>query len=162
LKVNILIEKEIEKEKNMVNMVNCFLKVNSQLIFEGEYYNDKKWNGIVKDKNNNIYELKNENGYFLEINNTNNIFYVGEYINGALNGKGKEYRDKKLRFEGEYIKEKRNGKGKEYKEDKLIVDGEYLYGHIYKGKEYNDSQLIFEGEYLFNKKWNGKEYEMVI
>ena len=43
------------------------------------------------------------------------IIYEGEFLNGKINGKGKEYYDNStLKFEGEYIKEKRNGKGKEY------------------------------------------------
>ena len=132
----------------------------NKLIFNGEYLNGRKWNGIIKDKNNNIYELKNGKGY-LEINITAYIFYIGEYINGLINGKGKEYYDNKLIFEGEYLNGKRSGKGKEYYiNDKLKFEGEYLYGHRFKGKEYDkNGELIYEGEYLYDQKWNGKVYD---
>ena len=53
--------------------------------FEGEYFNDKMWNGVIKE-----YSYKDD---FL--------VYEGKYINGEKNGKGKEY-------------EIKNGKGKEY------------------------------------------------
>ena len=42
------------------------------------------------------------------------IIFKGEYINGKINGKGKEYKDDKLIFEGEYLNGKRNGKGIKY------------------------------------------------
>ena len=55
--------------------------------------------------------------------------FIGEYINGERNGKGKEYYDYKLKFEGEYLNGKRNGKGKEYNRNgELIFEGEYING----------------------------------
>ena len=52
---------------------------------------------------------------------TNQILFIGEYLNGERNGKGKEYeldKDRKksyLKFVGEYLNGKRNGNGKELK-----------------------------------------------
>ena len=131
----------------------------SKMIFEGEFLNGKKWNGIANVNFNNItYELRNGKGYFLEVDK-NYTLYIGEYLNGLLNGKGQEYQyTNKLLYEGEYKNGKRNGEGKEYYDNKkLKFEGKYLYGHKFKGKEYYVSgELKFEGEYLFNKKWSGK------
>ena len=83
--------------------------MDGKLRFEGEYLNDKEWNGIRYDRNGNIlYKLNNN-----------------------INGNGKEYYDiGKLKFEGEYLNGKRNGKGKEYDLDgQLEFDGEYLNGN---------------------------------
>ena len=95
--------------------------------FEGEYFFDKKYNGKGYDeKGNVIYELIYGNGKVIEYNvdweNISNkkykLKFVGEYLNGEKNGKGKEYYNNGyseiLIFEGEYLKGKRNGKGKEY------------------------------------------------
>ena len=109
-------------------------------IFEGEYLKGKKWNGKFFFKKE-TYELKNGKGYIKEYiyNDFNYIIkYVGEYLNGKRNGKGKEFaKHKKLIYEGEYLNGKRNGKGKEY--DIFF-------------------NLIFDGEYYNGKKWNGKIY----
>ena len=79
---------------------------------------------------------------------------------GEKNGKGQEYKDKKLVFEGTYFNYKRHGFGKEFENDKLIFKGEYLEGKRNgRGYEYeylnNKQYLIFEGEYQKGKK-NGK------
>ena len=37
--------------------------------------------------------------------------FEGEFLDGKMSGKGKEYCNRKLIFEGEYINRKRNGKG---------------------------------------------------
>ena len=67
--------------------------------------------------------------------------------------------DSKL-FEGEYLDGKINGKGKEYNlKGKLIFEGEYLYNYKIKGKCYLNGKLEFEGEFRYNKKWNGKGYD---
>ena len=115
----------------------------NNLIFEGEYLNGKKWNGklCVENENDNIiYEIKNGNGIFLEINQKEYIIFEGEYINGLKNGKGKEYDIKlggKLSFEGEYKNGLRNGKGKEYHYRGFNFEGNYLNGKRNgKGKEY--------------------------
>ena len=138
---------------------------NGALKFEGEYLNGKKWNGIVYDKNNNfLYELKDGTGHVIKKT------FVGEYLNGEKNGKGKEYLKSdsdwllhdRLIFEGEFLKGKRNGKGKEfsYGDGTLLFEGEYSKGYRLKGKEYFRGKLLFEGEYLFNKKWNGKVHDI--
>ena len=128
-------------------------------MFEGEYLNGKKWNGIIKE-------------YY---DDSNDIKFDGQYCEGKK--KGKEYNiNGHLIFEGEYLDEKNwngtiynnngflfeikngNGKVKEYDEyDKLIFEGEYING-IKNGKEYNKDFIVltFEGEYLNGKKWNGK------
>ena len=128
--------------------------------------------GLQKEININIINYKILNGRYIvyesnEIgaeysNNDDKIVFVGEYLNGKRNGKGKEYNSSdKLIFEGEYLNGKRNGKGKEYDNyGQLIFEGEYLNGKRNgEGKEYNGHMgLIFEGEYLNGKRWNGKVY----
>ena len=86
--------------------------------------------------NNKVYELKNGEGYIKEYYNNGQLRFEGEYLNGKLNGKGKEYYNAKLRF-----------------------DGEYLYSKKLKGKYYIDDKLEYEGEFLYKKKWNGKGYD---
>ena len=91
------------------------------LIFEGEYLFNKKWNGKGFDKNGNIiFELKEGKGYIKEFNLNqfglkSNLNFEGEYLNGEINGKGREnYFNNILRFEGEYLNSKKNGKIKQY------------------------------------------------
>ena len=73
-----------------------------ELEFQGEFLNGKRWNGIIKN-----YYCENNNYVFRR---------EGEYKNGDLNGKGKEYEKDthRLIFEGEYLNGYRHGKGKEY------------------------------------------------
>ena len=75
------------------------------LLFEGEYKNGLKWDGIGYDWDNNIvYELNNEKGYVKEYNHYNKLVFEGDYINGQKNGKGKEYNwDNCIKIEGEYF-----------------------------------------------------------
>ena len=83
------------------------------------------------------------------------FFFEGEYLNGEIKGKGKEYFfNGKLRFEGEYSNNKRwNGKG--YDENGNIMYE--LFNGNGKVKEYDATgKNIFEGEYLNGVKWNGK------
>ena len=55
-------------------------------IFKG-----KKWDGKGYDLNNNIaYELKQGKGYIQEYYNYGSLSFEGEYLNGEINGKGKE------------------------------------------------------------------------
>ena len=84
------------------------------LVYEGEYLNGKKWNGIIYNKiNNSSFIIKNGNGKGKEYNFHHELKYEGEFINGERNGKGKEYYyNGKLKFEGEYLNGKKwNGKG---------------------------------------------------
>ena len=74
-----------------------------QLIFEGEFKDNKKWNGKGYDISNNvIYELKNGNGQIKEFQKKDILVFEGQHINGERNGKGKEYYDNgQLKFEGD-------------------------------------------------------------
>ena len=177
----------------------------NDLIFEGEYKNNKRWSGKGYNKKNiilcdlnkckgismneeqkiPIYELKNGKGIYKEYS----FFHVhtvltleGEYKNGELNGKCKEYyanNTGRISFEGEYLNGKKwngkgydingnkiyeliNGKGffKQYDSEsqilQLLFEGDYINGEKNgKGKEYSGDDLIFEGEYKDGKK-NGK------
>ena len=113
-------------------------------IFEGEYINDKRWNGTEY-----IYKGKT-------------LFEV-QYINGDKNGKiiMKQYFKKNLIYEGESLNEKRNGKGKEYFKNELIYEGEYLNGKRHgKGIEYNIDKGKFVGEFRNGKKWEGIGFDI--
>ena len=82
-------------------------------MFEGEYLNGKKWNGKGYNENQNIYELKNGKGFIKEYNEYGELMFLGDYLYGERNGKGKEYNYGLLEYEGEYLNGERNGKGKE-------------------------------------------------
>ena len=66
---------------------------NGNILFEGEYLNDHKWNGKGYDKDKNIvYEINEGKGFIKEYYSLNNkVKYIGEYLNGERNGKGKEF-----------------------------------------------------------------------
>ena len=131
------------------------------VMFDGEYYKGKEWNGKRYDLRGNImYELKNGKGLIKYYNDYDVLEFEGEFFNGELNGIIKIYDNKGfLNIEGEYLNGKKNGKIKEYKNSKLIFDGEYLYGHKLRGKEYVNGILKYEGDYLYDKKWNGKGFD---
>ena len=89
------------------------LYINEKLEYEGEYLYNKKWNGKGYDENGNIiYELINGNGKVKEYDYKGKLRFEGEYLNGKMNGKGKEYKDGKLEFEGEYLNGQRIKKNK--------------------------------------------------
>ena len=67
------------------------------------------------------------------------MIFEGEYLNGEINGKGKEY----------------------YYNGELEFEGEYLNGKKWNGKGYFQDNIIFEGEYLNGKKME-KEKNMII
>ena len=134
-----------------------------KILFEGEYKNGKRWNGIIR------------NYYYDTI-----IGSVYELINGEKKGKVKEYDiNGQLEFEGEYLDGKKwngfiynkddaqkyeikNGNGKIiiYDGGILRFEGEYKNGIKY-GKEYNDGgKLIFDGEYKSIKKID-EEYKYI-
>jgi len=98
--------------------------------FEGEFKDGKKWSGKgYDDKNNIIYEIKNGLEYIKEFGILGRLIYEGEYSNGQINGKGKEYdQEGNLEYEGEYKNGIRNGIGKEYYQDNLLFEGQYLDG----------------------------------
>ena len=154
------IESEFKNGKRNGKVKEYF---NDKLIFEGEYFNGKRWNGKVYYLNK-YSELKDGKGFIVEENIHNHHKIEGNYFNGRMNGKVKEYYNDKLIFEGEYINGKRNGKGKEYWNDKLKLkfDGEYLNDkRIGIGKEYYNGELRFEGEYK-NGRRNGKGKNIMI
>ena len=63
---------------------------NGELKFEGVYFNGKKWNGKGYTFYGNIeYEIKNGNGIVKEY--SKNTEFIGLYLDGERNGKGKEY-----------------------------------------------------------------------
>ena len=65
------------------------------MIFEGEYLNGKRWEGIIYNKKDNLqFQIKNGNGKVKEysISQYNvTILFEGEYINGEKNGVEKKY-----------------------------------------------------------------------
>ena len=79
--MEILIEGEYKNgEKN--GKYNEYDK-DGNLLFEGEYYNDKIWNGKGFDKNGNItYELMKGKGFIkkYEITISNYKIFSGKYI----------------------------------------------------------------------------------
>ena len=109
---------------------------------------------------------------------TNQLIYIGEYLNGKRSGLGKEYNEKgELIYEGKYLNNKKlkdeyNNKNKnaeinfineenykkEYHNGCLSFEGTYLNEKRNgKGKEYDYyGNVVFEGEYLNDKRWNGK------
>ena len=95
----------------------------NELIFEGEYLNGVRWNGIWKGEGKfggEILNGKKWNGKFKEYYVNNFFKYEGEYLNGKRHGEGKEYDNRgKLIFEGIY----ENGERKERKELKAGKEG---------------------------------------
>ena len=178
LNINLINYRELSG-KYIIKQNNGIIKVynsyNNNLMFRGDY------NGKGKEYYD-YYEIHGDNDLYDE--NQVYIKFVGEYLNGKRNGKGREFNKYGLlKFEGEYLNGKRNGKGKEYDNQNLIFEGIYLYGNKWSGKHYDDEgntdfeihngkgyikeyivnnyeEIIFEGEY-FNGKKNGhcKEYK---
>ena len=162
-----------EDIKSKYNIQQIFSFLNKKQILKMIIYNKhlkEILNIIIQDyiEASKKFKIGEKNGKGKEYGiYTNQILYIGEYLNGKRNGKGKEYgyyderRNKSLLiFQGEYLNGKRNGKGIEYEGDTLRFEGEYLNGERNgKGKEYyNNGDLKFEGEYLNEKIWNGKIY----
>ena len=157
----------------------------SELIFEGEYLNGKRWKGKGKDyhdynSDDILFEGeylngKRWNGKGVELGDEGLVLYEGEYFNGKKiniihqyipkNGLMKDVKEcldhyNILIYEAEYLNDKKCGKGKEYNDKgTLLFEGEFLYNFKLKGKEYINGKLEYEGEYFFFKKWNGKGYD---
>ena len=69
---------------------------NSTILFEGEYFYGKKWNGRFYNAKNS-YEIKEGKGKIKSLE------FEGEYLNGEMNGKAKEYYvNGNLKFTGYY------------------------------------------------------------
>ena len=129
------------------------------LEFEGEYLNGKLWNGKIFF-NKKIYEIKNGNLSVKEFDNNGSLIYSFGYFNGEKNGKWMIKEKDNIIFEKKYVNGKLNGKGKEYNfNGKIMFEGEYLYNYKRKGREYVNERLEYEGEYLYGIKWNGKGYD---
>ena len=116
--------------------------------------------------------------------NEEKVIFEGEYLNGEMIGKGKEYyEDGELHFEYEYkngkilywieynikkeiINEFKKGNGylKEYYENgNLKLEGEYLnYKRNGIFKEYDKTgKLLYVKEYISGKIWNVKKYDKI-
>ena len=124
-----------------------------KVMFEGEYLNGKRWNGNFI---NRIPTYK-PNYHKLDIDKINKNKDGKLEIYKIINGKGKikiydEYDEDRLIFEGEYLNGEINGKGKEYFHYGYYDrdDGRMIY---------YDKIIIFEGEYLNGNPWNGKGYD---
>ena len=95
------------------------------LEFEGEYLCGNKWNGIVYDSRGNVkHEIINGNGKVKEYYDDGQIRFIGEYLNGLRNGTGKEFDIfGGTLYEGEYSKGKKIGKKNKKKNngDCLII-----------------------------------------
>ena len=109
--------KFVKYNKSLQN--NIGINIINYKIFNGKY--------VVKEKGNIILEYDRYD---------NTLIFVGEYLNGQRNGKGREYyKNGPKKFEGEYLNGQRHGKGKEYGEN---------------------WEITFEGEYRNGKRWNAK------
>ena len=73
--------------------------VKGNLIFEGVYYDGKKWNGTEKEYDED----------------TDNLIVEYKYSNGKIKAKEYDKFNGDLLFEGKYLNGKRNVKGTEYK-----------------------------------------------
>ena len=133
-----------------------------EIIFEGEYKDDKRWKGKGKeykkrDDDDELFPYEDDRKNY-------ELIFEGEYLDGKWTGFGKEYRDDKLRFKGEYLNGQRNGQGKEFKDGKMILSGEYKDNKIWKGKgtlyDEFDDEILFEGEFIDGKYWKGKGKEI--
>ena len=130
-------------------------------VFEGEYKNNKKWNGKGYHRNKLIYEIKDGKGIIKELNNDDHIKFEGEYMDGQLNGKYKEYFDDgSLLFEGECLNGKKwNGKGYDLKNN-IVYEINNGKGYIKQYGMLNFKEcLFFEGDFVNGEK-NGyyKDY----
>ena len=154
------------------------------LKYEGEFFFGKKWTGKGYEPNGETlaYEIIEGKGFIKQYYNTSrNIKYESGYLNGEINGKGKEYYDNfnnNLKFEGEFLNGKKwngylyigntlheikNGKEVIYENEIIdVIPSHIKYKNVVlngKKREYGfDNKLEFEGEYL-NGKRNGKGIE---
>ena len=86
------------------------------------------------------------------------LLYEGDYLDGEINGQGKESVIFCPNFNNPKILDRNE---KEYKFFELLIfEGEYINGKRHKGKEYyNNGNLGFEGEYKDGVIWKGKEFD---
>ena len=72
------------------------------------------------------------NGKGTEYDENGQKLYEGEFKNGKYNGKGKLFRNGKLKYEGDFVDDKLQGKGEEFDEE-----GKLLYSGDFKDNNYN-------------------------
>ena len=109
--------------------------------FEGKYKDGKKWDGYLYDINSDIkYELKsgNSNSLIKEFYENGCLYNEGELKDGNKNGEGKIYDESgHLIYEGQLTNNIFNGKGKLYNySGNLIFEGEFKNGKQIKGNKY--------------------------
>ena len=102
------------------------------LIFEGEYINGIKYNGILYDINNPKNKTVIKEGKSKEIikryNKDNKLIFEGEYLEGVFDGK--EYNDNgNLKYEGTFLDNKK-WNGEIIETDLKIMDGSKLFNII--------------------------------
>ena len=116
---------------------------NKKIIYEGEYKNDKK------DGNGKLY---------LDYEDKNYGYYIGEFKEGKITGKGKVCGiHDNLILEGYFIDFKLEGKGKEVYNNLDYFEGEFKNGKPNgKGKIFRrDMSLKYEGDFI-NGKYEGQ------
>ena len=119
---------------------------NGQIIFIGEYYDGRRWNGnIYNYQGKEINEVK-YGKWEVNDDNINKLKYEGKFLNDMKNGKGREYYERSdLTNNGLYLSNKK--KQTEYDENGSK-----------KEKINSDNELIYSGTFLKGKRWNGFEY----
>ena len=145
-----------EEEEEITNINNTFYNVGKstiEILLERLKERQIIFKKKVRKERKSVKNFLNGNAKKEKFNKI--VKFEGKYINGKLNGKGKQYFWDELIFEGEYMDGKKNGFGTEYYNNgKIKFEGEYQDGKINgKGKEYDYfGRLIFEGEYVNNKR----------
>ena len=158
IKSKVIFEKVFSmiRVKTLLNLVNYNKSLQKKLRKSLIYYKVMSGKYI-------IYEEKNKGKLYNA--DDDKLLYIGKFMSGKKNGKGKEFNDKgKLIFEGKFFNGKRcNRYGFEYNyRDILIFEVEYLTGKRYgKGKGYNYGELLFGGIFKHENWWNrnGKNLE---
>ena len=168
---------EVKKGTKIKNGKGKEYFLNGELLYEGEYTNDKReGNGIeYSEEGEPIFKGEFKEGkhwsgikkIFEEYEDENEqikkyIKCIVQINRGKLNGKCKEFDiEGNVIYEGEYLNGKRHGIGKEYSiNNNVDFDGEFKEGKRWEGNanEFNSKgNLIFNGLYLNGKKFNGKE-----
>ena len=126
---NIIFEGEYENDKKIKGKE--FYILNQKLKYEGNYHEGSWYDGkLYNIANNEIYEIKSGNGIIEEYYDNGCLAYEGEIKNGIKQGKGKIYDiNGSLIYEGKVINGIKNGKGKEYDKNRnLIFEGSFKNG----------------------------------
>ena len=136
--MNLIFEGEFLNNEKW-NGILFYRYINKKILFKGEYKNGKICNGTgYKIYNNEIdFEIINGNGIYKKYHElTGYLKLIGNLSDGKLNGYVKEYDImQKLIYEGEYKNGIKNGKGKEF---------------------YSNGNIKYEGIYKEDMKWEGK------